>query len=76
MSTQNQISQQPKLVQVQQIGMKNDSSQQIILSMSQAQAMLSQSKVYTLPTNFILNQHASFITPSNDLVGNMKYEAQ
>lgn len=56
--------------------MKNDSSQQIILSVSQPQPLLSQSKVYTLPSNFILNQHASFITPSNDLVGNMKYEAQ
>jgi len=63
---------------MQQVAMKNDNSQQIILSMSQAQAMLSQSKtVYTLPTNFILNQHhGSFITPNNDLVGNMKFEAQ
>ncbi|XP_070509228.1 transcription factor Sp3 [Chironomus tepperi] len=73
----NQTSHQPKIVQIQQMGMKNENSQQIILSVSQAQAMLSQSKaVYTLPSNFILNQHTSFITPNNDLVGNMKFEPQ
>jgi hypothetical protein len=62
---------------MQQVGIKNDNSQQIILSMSQAHAMLSQSKtVYTLPTNFVLNQHGSFVNPNNDLVGSMKFETQ
>ena len=61
---------------------KNEAQpQQIILSMSQAQAMLSQSKpgVYTIPTNFIFNPNGNFVTAaasSNDIVGNIKFETQ
>lgn len=83
---QQATTQQPKIIQVlqpqqsQQIGLKTENNQQqIILSMSQAQAMLSQQSkaLYTIPTNFILNPHGTFMTATstgNDIVGNLKFE--
>ena len=71
------ILQQPQ----QQVKIKTESSpQQIILSMSQAQAMLQQAQqpkgtVYTFPTNLILNNGA-FMTNSGEVVGNFKFEHQ
>lgn len=71
------LQQQPQ----QQLKVKSESSpQQIILSMSQAQAMLQQAQqpkgaVYTFPTNLILNNGA-FMTNSGEVVGNFKFENQ
>lgn len=76
---------QPQIVTIiqqppqQQIKPKTE-PQQIILSMSQAQAMLQQhqtkSAVYTFPTNLILNANGAFMTNSGEVVGNFKFENQ
>jgi hypothetical protein len=79
------IQSQPQIVTIlqqpqQQMKVKSEpSSQQIILSMSQAQAMLQAQQpkgaVYTFPTNLILNNGA-FMTNSGEVVGNFKFENQ
>lgn len=55
-------------------------AQQIILSMSQAQAMIQAQQqkgaVYTFPTNLILNSNGSFMTNAGEVVGNFKFEGQ
>lgn len=71
------IVQQPQ----QQIKVKNEAQQQIILSMTQAQAMLQQAQqpkgaVYTFPTNLILNTNGQFMTATGEVVGNFKFENQ
>lgn len=78
--------QQPQIVTIiqqspqQQIKPKNEpQTQQIILSMSQAQAMLQQQQknaVYTFPTSLILNANGAFMTNSGEVVGNFKFENQ
>ena len=75
--TQFSIIQQPQ----QQIKVKNEAQQQIILSMTQAQAMLQQAQqskgaVYTFPTNLILNTNGQFMTSTGEVVGNFKFENQ
>lgn len=65
-----------------QMKIKNEpqQTQQIILSMSQAQAMIQQANqpkgaVYTFPTNLILN-NGTFMTNTGEVVGNFKFEGQ
>lgn len=63
------LQQQPQ--QQQQIKLKTEPQQQIILSMSQAQAMLQtqqqKNAVYTFPTNLILNANGTFMTSTGDV---------
>lgn len=80
---QQQAQQQPKLVQViqpSQMPIKSETqSQQIILSMSQAQAMFSnKSGIYTFPatTNYILNSNGTFMATSSNDIANLKFETQ
>lgn len=81
-----QTLQQPQIVTIlqqpqQQTKVKADQqSKQIILSMTQAQAMIQaqqqKGSVYTFPTNLILNANGSFMTNAGEVVGNFKFEGQ
>lgn len=79
-----QQQQQPQILtilQQPQVKTKADPhAQQIILSMSQAQAMIQAQQqkgtVYTFPTNLILNANGSFMTNAGEVVGNFKFEGQ
>lgn len=57
----------------------NQHPQQIIISMSQAQAMFQaqqqKNNVYTFPTSLVLNNGA-FMTNTGEVVGNFKFENQ
>jgi hypothetical protein len=81
------VVQQPQQILIvptasQQLKMKNENPpQQIILSMSQAQAMLQQQQtkaVYTFPSNLILSDGTTFMTTTNpnEVVGNFKFDNQ
>lgn len=72
------ILQQPQ--QQHQVKLKHESQpQQIILSMSQAQAMIQQAQqpkgaVYTFP--MILNANSAFMTNTGEVVSNFKFDNQ